>query len=398
MPHVPNTNFLHGMQEVMDFYTLSQVTRKILIMTHKSVSNSGYLARKLGLLLIDTALDFKNKDCGTNHYLEVEVDSDKTLKRLRHRWYRLNEKQKYRVCNGNEEELIGKTIQVRSPITCAGKNGICKKCYGKMWKINKKFHIGILASLYLSSVLTQRLLSAKHLIKTKAPEYVWDDDILENFNIEKSTVSVAPDAPANIFIKDEDFIEDEDTGMFYTDKLYFIKGKHDPVPVELPESFWISGDLMEDLNNCRVTDGYEIKLKDYPDQVIFEILVKNEEMTSSLNKIKKIIDNKDHLGYDGSFDELYRAIIDILNKNGINIDSVHIELIVRELLVDAEDNSHRPDFSEDNPMIKILRLSDVIFKRETLSPALSFEHTDKQLNDPLTFKKNKKSNMDVFYK
>ena len=44
--HVPNTNFLHGMNCIDDYYTLSQVTRKILITTHKSVSNSGYLARK----------------------------------------------------------------------------------------------------------------------------------------------------------------------------------------------------------------------------------------------------------------------------------------------------------------------------------------------------------------
>ena len=112
------------------------------------------------------------------------------------------------------------------------------------------------------------------------------------------------------------------------------------------------------------------------------LLVKNEEMTNSLNRIKKIIDNKDHLGYGDSFHVLYKAIIDILNENKISINSVHIELIVRELLMDSETETKRPDFSQDDLQISINRLSDVIYKRDTLSPALGFEHIGRQLNNP----------------
>ena len=420
MEHVPNTNFLKGMENVDDFYTLSQTTRKILIITHKSVSSSGYLARKLGLLLTDTDLDIpepkkkkkKDKDkkvkktfsdtndCETKHYLEVLVDSEATLKRLKYRFYKLNrDDKKLKMINADESDLIGKVIYLRSPITCADANGICKTCYGSLYIINKRLHIGYLAALYLTSVLTQRLLSAKHLIKTKALDVKWTNAELELFNIEKSEVfSSNADTNVVLLLKQEDITEDEDTGQYYTDVLYVMKGKQEPKPLNLSDSFWLSADLLENISDYKVTGGYEIKLKDWFDRPAFELLVKNEEMTTSLNKIKKIIDNKDHLGIDGSYNEIYRAIIDILNTNRISIDSVHVELIIRELLVDAEENSHRPDFKDEKMIPRLLRLSDVIFKRDTLSPSLAFEHIDKQLNDANTFRKRGKSNMDSFFK
>ena len=175
------------------------------------------------MLLIDTALDLETDDCKTKHYLHVTIDSKDTLKRLQGRFYKT--KKGLKCINLNDDALIGKELLIRSPITCCSKKGICKKCYGKLWKINQKFHIGILAALYLSSVLTQRLLSAKHLLKSKAPVYTWPQEFLANFNIEKSDVIVNPDSHATLYIRDDELTEDEDTGLFYVDRIEIGKGK-----------------------------------------------------------------------------------------------------------------------------------------------------------------------------
>ena len=69
-----------------------------------------------------------------------------------------------------EVDLVGKTIALRSPITCCahdenGKPCICATCYGKrLAEINRNKHAGIVATLKITDPLTQKLLSAKHRV------------------------------------------------------------------------------------------------------------------------------------------------------------------------------------------------------------------------------------------
>lgn len=74
-----------------------------------------------------------------------------------------------------------KSVIVRMPSTCASKNGVCQKCYGKdsrgtLPEIGE--NVGVLAAQSASEVLTQMILSTKH--DAKAGKSVNPFDVVSN--------------------------------------------------------------------------------------------------------------------------------------------------------------------------------------------------------------------------
>jgi len=96
-------------------------------------------------------LDSSNEDCDSKHFLPFEV-TEKNISRLEGRYDDQNI-----PIDVRNKDIIGSTIYIRTPITCAGKNGICKKCYGDLWKTNSEYHIGVVAVLILTNQITQML-------------------------------------------------------------------------------------------------------------------------------------------------------------------------------------------------------------------------------------------------
>ena len=89
--------------------------------------------------MIDTWHDVSIEDCGSKHYVKYKIDTDKKLKMIDGRNYYdlINGKADYdnlKTIDVNDKSLIGKTIALRSPVTCLGNHPgghICKTCYGK---------------------------------------------------------------------------------------------------------------------------------------------------------------------------------------------------------------------------------------------------------------------------
>lgn len=122
--------------------------------------------------MADVRVNPNIEDCGTKHYYHCNVHSKDRLKQIIGRHY-------YDIENGKigkelktvtlDSPIIGKTIALRSPITCQAvdENGecICATCYGKrLAHINEKKHAGEIATFTLTDPLTQKLLSAKHCV------------------------------------------------------------------------------------------------------------------------------------------------------------------------------------------------------------------------------------------
>src|SRR5699024_9375945 len=116
------------------------------------------------------------------------------------RWYRFKE-------NGIEYQmsleplkdnvdLIGKTLLFRSPETCASRargHGICYRCYGALAHTNYDINIGKIAAELLSAMLTQRLLSAKHLLETNIKKLRWSDEFFSFFEVDYSNIRLKED-------------------------------------------------------------------------------------------------------------------------------------------------------------------------------------------------------------
>jgi hypothetical protein len=160
VPTIPDTNYVRGLRDVNDFYIMAQTSRKVLITSHKTVRQSGYLTRKLSLLAIDMVLSKSGcKRCNTKHPVPFKIETKESLRRLNNRYYTTSLKDKdLKVIDlEKDSDLIGKTIYLRSPITCNSKDGICHTCYGKLSLVNNDIHAGAVAVLFLTALLTQRL-------------------------------------------------------------------------------------------------------------------------------------------------------------------------------------------------------------------------------------------------
>lgn len=168
IPVTITDNFLRGLSGLESYYINACGTKKALTTNQKYTKKSGYLTRKLELSNIDHYHDNSIEDCGTRHFVIFSVDNERKFKQIlgRH-YYDLDANHEKcselkTVTEASKEELIGKQIGLRSPVTCAGKH-VCATCYGReLSAVNKDINTGLSGTLKLTEPLTQRLLSAKH--------------------------------------------------------------------------------------------------------------------------------------------------------------------------------------------------------------------------------------------
>ena len=190
IPDPVNTSFVRGLRDSKDFYISAMGGRKALITNYKGVKVSGYLTRKLQLSSIK--IDLSDEECcDTVHTISYTIDSNQMFDRLLGRVMSNG----HVISNTDRDEFVNgkKTVNIYSPITCNGKRGICKRCYGKLSKFVEKYSIGTIAVLLLTDKLTQTLLSAKHLLTAKTTKIEWSEDFMDAFHIDKSGIFVNPE-------------------------------------------------------------------------------------------------------------------------------------------------------------------------------------------------------------
>ena len=117
---------------------------------------TGALERELVFAAQNAVIAGNN--CGTTKFLEIKVESSAIASSLRYRFT----KEFGLVTDDNYEKLIGKTVNVRSPIFCTDRKGICEKCYGTLWKTLKSKNVGIIAGQSIGERGTQLIMKTFH--------------------------------------------------------------------------------------------------------------------------------------------------------------------------------------------------------------------------------------------
>jgi hypothetical protein len=153
------SSLIEGLTEEEFFYS-TYGSRKGLLDVALNTGTSGYLSRKLIFACANLQLDPILDDCGTTDFLEVRVTTPRKARMLIRRYMKTGNSLTL-IDKHNFLSLIGKTIEIRSPILCQS-NKICRKCYGDLYKtINTKF-IGIIAAQTLGERSTQLVLRTFH--------------------------------------------------------------------------------------------------------------------------------------------------------------------------------------------------------------------------------------------
>jgi len=177
------SNFKEGLS-ILEYFISTHGARKGLADTALKTADAGYLTRRL----VDVSQDVivYEEDCGTLRGIEVSAlkKNEEVVEKLEARivgrtslndvYHPLTEELLVEA-GGHIDETIAKTIgdsplesiEVRSPLTCEAKKGICVSCYGRNLATNKMVQrgeaVGVVAAQSIGEPGTQLTLRTFHV-------------------------------------------------------------------------------------------------------------------------------------------------------------------------------------------------------------------------------------------
>ena len=416
-PIIVNSNFITGgVNDLLTYFIESNSGRIAQIIVDNNVGDSGYFARQLGLNNTDSFLhEDSHYDCGTKNWQKLYIKDDNLLYKLENRYYRLSPNGMEYKIERKDRYLVGKTILLRSPMTCASAaegNGICYKCYGDLAHINKDLNtVGKLAAELFSSVLTQMMLSAKHLLESSVKEMAWSVEFTDFFDVDFNIIKPRADVDfsgyklvintSDIDMTNEDSEEEEINE--YVKQFYVINPEGNRIAVytsEMDKLFITIGlnECIREIGKKYGEDEISIELEELKRREVslFVVQIYNNDLNRILEKVQTTINSK-AITEELDKDQLLQELLNNLEEGNLNLTSVHAEVILSNQIRSLEDILEKPDWRNPNEPYKIRTLKGSLKENPSITVSLAFEGIKRALYNPLTFRKYKPSFLDLFF-
>ena len=412
-PSPINASYINGgLSDIASLMIESWAGRIAQMLSKTNVGTSGHFARLLGLNNQECTLhEDPHYVCDTKNFQILTVVDEMTLNKLYDRYYRFQpDGEEYKIRRG-DTFLLGKTIYLRSPMTCASLargEGICYRCYGDLAYSNKNINVGKYAAEILSSILTQMLLSAKHLLESKIKKLDWSPEFYNYFVIDGNIICI-DDADDDTEIRktftiaierieqDSDY-DDKEYNDFVTEFYIIHNGVHHKIYTQDVDKMYLTHEFMSIIEKTKPEeDGFiYINSNTVKDTNLFLVIVHNNELTKTLEKIKDTVD-KIAVTCTKTRHELLQFMLQEINNGNLNIMSVHCETILANQIRDTEDILERPDWTVRDKTYQNLTLKQALTNNPSLTITLAFEKLGNTLYSPQTFKKRRASFMDLFF-
>ena len=406
-----------GLQTPEELVIESSVGRVAQILQKTNVGESGAFARALELNNQDTKLhEDPNYICDTRNFEEVVIDSSTMLNMYDLRYYRDNPNgidKLLIVKSCNKDEIMHRKLYFRSPMTCASAargQGICYKCYGDLAYVNQEINVGQIAAEGLSSIYTQILLSAKHLLESLVMKIDWSEGFNEVFVVNSNTISFKPNVPKGykLIINEELKFEeelDEIEYNYYINTCYIKKPNGEEIKICTSDSdnLYIGKDLYDLIMANQVVneedDSYYVEIdssKLIGLDEIFLIELKNNELSATMNKIEKLIDNKSVIAeYDRN--SILKEFITTNIQGNITINAVHFEVLLMNQMRAFDDELEAPNWTIPNAPYQILTLSKSLSNNRSITVRLQSSKVAKALSNPQNRFISKPSMTDIYF-
>ena len=428
-PNIINKSFITGgADDPMSIFIDSSTGRLAQLYSKVNVGDSGAFARILKLNQMDTCLNLDmNYDCHSPNFQIITIKNEKFLKMYLDRYYRLDPMGQEFIISQDDKHLIGKTIYLRSPMTCKSKSegrGVCYKCYGDLAYTNANINIGVISAEQITAQLTQRLLSAKHLLETIIKKMRWVANFFQWFEVDGNVIQLMHDIntkgyyilidPDNICMKNEDDYNrsdyDSDEGYSSDDfsesyneyitefQIMDPSGEVIDIKTEDLDEMFITNELNEVIRRkaTPIDNKVAIPLSAVTDIPLFFIVIRNNELSKAMERIMEII-NKNSVTCSMDRHQLLQTFIESIIEGGITVDGIHCEIILSNQLRDPYDPLELVDWSVPNAEYQIMTLNQALTNHPSVTISLMYQKLTKTLYNPLTFRKNKPSFMDLFF-
>lgn len=415
-PIILDNNFLMGGVKQVDQYTIESAVGRIAQMIVKSnVGTAGFFANILKLNNIDSNIYPSHEyDCGTKNFQMVQFKTEEIARRFIKCWFRYKPNgPEYLVTKEIIPSLIGQTLYVRTPMTCASHSkgrGICYKCYGTLAYTNEDINVGEIASEILSAQLTQKMLSAKHLLESSIVKLEWSHGFKDYFTIEYNTIKIQDNIdtkkmrikidPEDISTYSEDDYIDDDGFNEYVNKfiLSLPNGQDIPIYTSNSDNLFITRPLADIIRKTQENEEGMIsidasKLEDFP---IFMVSIHNNELTKGLDMIKSLINKKPNISNIDRHVWL-QSLIETCIECKMNINAIHLALILSNQIRSVDDELEKPEWEYPDEPYQLMTLNEALTKNPSIVISLLYQKIGKMLYNPLSFRKHKASKLDPFF-
>lgn len=400
------SSFLSGMTNVIEYIVESLSAKKCAFYNKIALPNSQYFARKQHLITSSIAHIYKG-DCGTNLTMPFFVHDD-NHKDLVGKFHVKNGK-RLTITKDNTKDLIGNTIEMRSPLSCRYRDGLCEVCGGMLTRyLIDGVSPGILSAQKFSGQVTQKILSAKHLQNTTSVTYVPPDILSEFLTTKKDKIYWRKDRENAIkdwklgvpiydirhisdlnLIKNDSAINPEHFSKITKMCISTISNDEHITKIINMESNrtypYFSKEMLiyirENYDRLTIGDTVWIPLDKFDiNNPIFKSLVLNDSMLVFVETCKSALESKIS-GYT-SIPEALKDLSNIIyNKVSVNI--FHIETLLKSYLITSEFDYSIPEVTDiDN--VKFQTLSRINVQR-SLGTFMAFENIYGTLIHPTTY-------------
>ena len=416
IPYAVNSCLLtNGLRKVADFADDAAGGRKSSVLALE-IDNSGYLARTFSKSSSNIYLHpDPSYDCGSVNYYERKIVNKNDLSDMHGRWY-LTSNNTLRQLTDHDYELIGETLKFRSPATCASKNGICKICYGHLYTQNLNINAGINSSLLLSERTYQNTMSAKHALDTDTMELTFSEDFYDFFELENGyRIRLRDDIemPENYYLKinvneiicDQDIQDLLDNEYITGFRLYDKEEEIEIVIDELKQNrIYLAEHLFSKIVKKRNSRDYDadgwilisLDTLSCEDDLAYAKL-ENDELTRPLKEVKSLIEKGKEVENVKNISDLINKLNTLMKQGGVFTQSVHIEILARNIIRDKNDIIKLPDYTKENPEYVITSIHNSILNSDSITTSLTFERIQSQLSSPVTYRKTGTSPLDPLF-
>ncbi len=363
---------------IKDYYTAASEARNGFYVKTNAVRTPGYLARKA--TMASAHIKLSGKDCKTKKYLELFVTKENS-KTILNRYYVNKKGELILITKDNINPLINKKINLRSPLYCKQKDGICPICYGETSKTLNTDNIGILASGALNMVAVNIMMGLRH--KAERFEVIKVDflNILNNSSANLVEINKLLDVQKNnIYAKKDNIIIQIDLKEYSTpsysdlpDKLNLpgmINIEFDNEIISLPFNFNV--DLFKPQNTSQTGQLFTFVYNKK------DLIISKDKYMKSLNPelVSKLLDGTVKYIKDETL--LLKSLVTEMPK----MDLVHLELLVSIIFRDKKD-PNQPARLTGYKNIQIVGVKDLPFITGSFISRLGFQDLNKAIKTSL---------------
>ena len=438
-----NSSYITGGLNNMTYQFIDSGSSRVAqIISKKNVGDSGKFARILGLNNTNIFLHpDPSFDCHTQNFIKITVPNKEHLRLIVDRWYRYSPNGIEYLVNKDDTFLIGQTIYLRSPMTCASHargQGVCYKCYGNLAYTNADISIGRYAEEAISAKITQQKLSAKHLLETKIKHIHWSEGFDKFFKLDINVITLSDSIedmdvlegwkikinPEQVELENEDDFfshkyfsnsqhDTQSEGDFYNEYItsfIIVSPKGDELVItSIPDDeedtetkLYISSEFAHIITDCMSEDNYDdnenvmIPMARLEDAQIFFIKVENNDIGKNLDILNDLI-NKKAVTTSYTKDHIVERLQDVLIKSKIGCMSIHIETLVANQIRSVDDILKMPDWLNPDEPYQLIPLNDALTDNPSIIISNLYQKLAKSFYYPLSFKKTAPSIFDPMF-